>query len=491
MNRYARRYLVWLVLLMGCTSQPFCDFRDTAPIVVIPTPENYTGGGNYGSVMVPLFIEEEGQDEPNDYVAVTAGKNSQVEVVRLSRGEDLDIVRSTRLSNICDDEDLDDERSTCYQRLPGAGLAYRSWWGNSLTDPDRGEECVAVGMAGRDQAPGLGFWCAQGTRHQRQAFFLATPQRREVKTLGHVLRPEERLFVGTEEGLFLLDHEAVTLDRVIWEAGGDLPSQNAPVEVISTFATDAVDAGYLVALGFPEQGRVLVGSVASDDDADDNAVLTPYDCIAMDLAGFGSVVELNRLSPDGDPVLLTGIDWEHREEVPNPEVWIFDLELDGDPTDVTCRSPVPAHTLACDNSVAEDAGLDVDCEVQPSGFGAAISVGNIDDTPANEVIIGAPGARADGFDRAGAGYVFRPSVDGRNALAVLIDSVEERGGHRLGAGVLVAPVGGRDEVIMAAPGDLRLVMFLCTGVGNSAPLWDSPYDANASWEDRRCRNPER
>ena len=155
------------------------------------------------------------------------------------------------------------------------------------------------------------------------------------------------------------------------------------------------------------------------------------------------------------------------------------------------ESPAPTWTLACDPTLAEVEG--VDCTVGESGFGAALDVGNIDDTEDLEVIVGCPGCEADGYEEAGAAFVYRPSspISGTDVLAVLVDSIEDRGNHRLGSGVLIAQVGDRPEPILAAPGVERLLMFLCTGVGDAPPLWDSPYSEGGSLEDRRCRRPER
>ena len=40
MARTIRRYFIWAVMLMGCSSQPFCDFHDTAPIIGLDVPDN-------------------------------------------------------------------------------------------------------------------------------------------------------------------------------------------------------------------------------------------------------------------------------------------------------------------------------------------------------------------------------------------------------------------------------------------------------------------
>ncbi len=485
MTRMLRRYFIWPVLLMGCTSQGFCDFEESAPIVVLPSPDHYASGGDYGSIMVSLELDHPDVEQTGDYVGATAGGGSQVEVFRVALGPDLvEPIRSAQLQGICETEDQEDEESTCWERRPGVGLGYRSGW-------DDGEQCVAVGMGGHDRGSGVGFWCAMGTRHRREAFFLSSLNDHEILTMTHMIRPVERIFTGTEHSLQMLDGDAQAFDRVTWEAGDELPTQAHEVEALSTMETDAVPAGYLLAIGYPDERQVLIGSVASDDDGDGNAELTPAACISMDTIGFGSVVKLAELSPGSGPVLITGIAWGYRNEVSSPQVHIFELDLTVDPADVTCTTPDPTWSLGCDNQIAEDEGVDVNCDVDASGFGSALDVGNIDDTAALELVIGCPGANAQGFDAAGAGYVYRPATDGTAALQVLIDSGDSRDDDRLGSGVLVAPVGDRDEPVLAAPGDTRLLMFLCTGLGTEPPLWDSPYYTSNSLEDPRCRDPQR
>lgn len=486
MTRCLRRYLAWLVLLMGCTSQPFCDFHDTAPIVVLPIPDSYTSGGAFGSVMLPLRMNHPDTDQLGDYIAVTAGPGSQVEVIRVALSDELTLTRSPPLSGICDNEAMGDELSTCYERRSGAGLAYRSTW-------EDGEQCLAVGMHGHDRGAGVGFWCALGTQHERgeEGFFMSTLGGLRVLTLSHLTAPAERIFIGTEHSLQLLDGSQRSIDRVVWASGGGMPTDEDDVTVMSAFVTNEVDAGYLLAIGYPAQRTVLIASVASDANGDDEAELTPHACISGSAPGFGSVIELTQLRPGGPVLLLTGIAWEFRDEVSNPEVGIYELDLREPPDTVTCASPEPWRTLACDPTLAEVEG--VDCSVDASGFGAAIDVGDIDDTEEFEVIVGCPGCTADGYDAAGAGFVYRPAApdDDTNVLAVLVDSIEDRGNHRLGAGVLMAQVGDRVEPVLAAPGATRLLMFLCTGLGTAPPLWDSPYSEGGSLEDQRCRSPER
>jgi hypothetical protein len=467
---------------MGCTSQPFCDFHDTAPIVVMPVPDNYLSGGSFGSVMIPLRMNHQDTDLLGDYVAVTAGPGSQVEVIRVALGDEMTLARSPQLTGICDNDAVSDTDSTCYERRSGAGLAYRSTW-------EDGEQCLVVGMHGHDRDPGIGFWCALGMEHANEAFFLASIGDLPVLTLAYVTEPRERVFIGTERSLQVLEGDRHSIDSVTWESEDDLPADTEDVVVMATIESDEVDAGYLLAIGYPALQRVLIGSVS--DATEGSATLTPHACIASDVPRFGGVVELARLRPDGPVMLLTGFAWEDRQDVIDPAVAMYELELSEPPDTVTCESLAPTWTLACDPTLAEVEG--VDCTVGESGFGAALDVGNIDDTADLEVIVGCPGCEADGYEKAGAAFVYRPSspISGTDVLAVLVDSIEDRGNHRLGSGVLIAQVGDRPEPILAAPGVERLLMFLCTGVGDAPPLWDSPYSEGGSLEDRRCRRPER
>jgi hypothetical protein len=139
-----------------------------------------------------------------------------------------------------------------------------------------------------------------------------------------------------------------------------------------------------------------------------------------------------------------------------------------------------------------DMTVEFDCEGdgQNSGFGTSFDVGDLDDTPEYEVLVGSPGAQADGFDRAGAAFLFRPARDGADVLAALVDSGDDRQDAQLGAGVAIVPMGERAEAVVAEPGEISLLLFLCTGVGDEAPGWDSPLSRTNSLEDARCRYPQ-
>jgi len=489
MARTIRRYLIWLVMLLGCSSQDFCGFKDTAPIISLPVPENVASAYGWGTVLMPLSFEEGGV--PKDFIAAAGGPRSETDVFQLAVGDELAIERSVALSDICDrDAALNDETSTCYERHAGAGLAFRSTWQD-------GQNCVVVGMAGHDRDPGVGFWCADGTRHlQDDRSFI--PIEHEVNTLAYVLSPVERVFAGTAHTLQLLDGDATSFFRVVWRDDPDLPRAGANIEALSTLEADEVDGGYLLAVGFPGEQQVLIGEVESPADGEEETEMVLHACIEMDEEGFGSVAKLARLgtsSPDdpGPPMLLAGARWGYENRV--PAVYVFDLDLSVASEDVVCTPSTPTLTLECGPVSGDDTGVDtsadVDCTVDGSGFGAAVDVGNIDDTPEREVIVGCPGATADGYTRAGAAYIFRPTRNGADVLSVLIDSSEDRQEVQLGAGVAIAPAGIRAEPIVAGPGEGSLLMFLCTGVGDEPPTWDSPLNRSNSLEDARCRNLQR
>ena len=206
-------------------------------------------------------------------------------------------------------------------------------------------------------------------------------------------------------------------------------------------------------------------------------------------------MRLARLEPGGPPVLLASAASGHPGRV--PAVHIFELDQSVAPEDVSCGGDSLSLSLRC-APVVDDQGhpsdADVDCSMETSELGVAFDVGDIDDTPEAEVVVGAPGAMVDGADRAGAAFVFRPARDGASPRAVLTDSRESAGvfdprrdDDRLGASVLLVPVGDRDEVLLASPGTRRLPMFFCTGTGVEPPAWDHPTNRTGSFVDPLCR----
>lgn len=485
MTRDLRRSLPWLVMLVGCSSQPFCDFQDTAPIVALPVPDSAHTAG-WGRVMVPMRFEENGV--VRDCVAAT-GPISQTEVFQLAVDGELAVERLANLSELCTRDDSEnDSASTCYQRHPGVGLAVRSAWRD-------GESCVGVGMAGAEREAGVGFWCALGDRHlQNDRSFV--PVEFGVRALASLAGPTERIFIGTERSLHVLEGDATEAVRVLWPDDDRFPVRGAAVAALSAMQveTDEAATGQLVAVGFPEIAApaVLVGEVIPPAAGEETATLTPRACIAVEEAGFGSALKLARLVPGGPPVLLAGSLWSY--EGREPAVHIFDLDLAAAPGDVACEPAEPALSLRCGPVSGADRGadltVDVDCSGDGSGFGTSFDVGDLDDTPELEVVVGSPGATADGFVRAGAAFVFRPARDGADVLAALVDSGDDREEAQLGDGVAVVPVGDRLEPLLTEPGQSSLLLFLCTGVGDGAPGWDSPLSATNSLEDPRCRNPQ-
>lgn len=476
-------------MLVGCSSQPFCDFKDTAPIVSLPVPQNVASAYGWGTVLMPISFEEAGS--PRDYLAAAGGPRSQTDVFQIAAEGELNIVASPSLNSICDREaSLDDESSTCYERHAGAGLAFRSTW-------LEGQSCIVVGMAGHEREQGIGFWCAEGERHvMEDRSFLDVEY--EVRTLAHVLAPIERVFIGTAHTLHMLDGDSDTIVQVNWRDDPELTPPGAAADTLSTLEADEVTAGYLLAVGFPDQRQVLIAEVESPLEGEEETEMILHGCIEIDEEGFGSMLKLARLgtaSPTdpGPPVLLAGSRWGYDGRV--PAVHIFDLDLTGASEDVVCGPATPTMSLECGEVSGSDRGadttVDVDCSMTGSGFGTAVDVGNLDDTPEHEVIVGCPGATADGYGRAGAAYVFRPTRNGTDVLSVLTDSSEDRQEVQLGAGVAIAPAGDRSEPIVAGPGEGSLLMFLCTGVGDDAPEWDSPMSSSNSLEDPRCRSTQR
>lgn len=476
MARSIRRYVLWLFMLTGCSSQPFCDFQDTAPIIVLPVPDNVSGGYGWGSIMVPMSWEVEGNER--DHVAVAGGPGSQIEVFNLADGAEMNVGNSQVLTAICDRDDADDEDSTCYDRLPGAGLAYRSRW-------DDGENCLAVGFAGHDSTPsGFAFWCANGTRHRRQSFLITLEH--EVRDLAHVLDPEERMFISTDRALYMLEGDATNVVRLLWDYEG-LPHQSGPMDDLSVMQTEESPNGHLVAIGFANDRSVVVAELYPPAEGESDGTLVPRACVTVDEPNFGTKVLLTALEPDGEPYLLAGSRWGTENRV--DAMHIFELDLSVAPEDVSCVSE-SWLTLSCPGEgEMPDDGSDIVCPSDDrTGFGTSFDVGDIDDTEEYELIVGCPGCEADGMREAGAAFVYRPLREGDEILAGLTDSGDGRGGAQLGVGVGIVEVGDRQEPLISAQGERTILMFLCTGVGDASPEWDSPTTEQGTFDDPRCRD---
>jgi len=232
--------------------------------------------------------------------------------------------------------------------------------------------------------------------------------------------------------------------------------------------------------GVPPRVHVFLEDAPASPNADEVA--------CVDRAGeegFGGVMTTGDLDRDGDDELIVSAGAaEGRVDA----VYVYEIdELTADAPTCAGDAPEPA-------AVAEAGGgpLDVACETGTCLFGTALAVGDIaTDDEGPELIVGAPGAQVDGFDAAGAVYVFRGAelmADGTAAVAGRIADSSPEKGQRFGGGLAASPMAGREELLVGAIGQGKLFIAFCTGVGEDIEEGaDVTRNAKGEVVSTRCR----
>ncbi|MFK7989615.1 MAG: FG-GAP repeat protein [Sandaracinaceae bacterium] len=245
-----------------------------------------------------------------------------------------------------------------------------------------------------------------------------------------------------------------------------LPDGSPPVRV-DLSAADGVGRGLgravaiapldadsvLIAAGAPVGGTKRVVVAVADVDAMGAVTTSVRGCLDASSEGWGASVAIGDVDGDGRLDIAVG---SGTGEGRLDAVRVFSgADM---PAVETCDgSWAPAVELPCPE-------LDgIDCRAR---FGVTLATGDLDADGQSEILVGAPDARVDGEDAAGAVFVFGGgslSEMGSRASA-LTHSTPELGAN-LGASIAVAPgVDGRSEPIVGAPGAERVYVFLCSAV---------------------------
>ncbi|HUT79380.1 MAG TPA: hypothetical protein VM285_16905, partial [Polyangia bacterium] len=200
--------------------------------------------------------------------------------------------------------------------------------------------------------------------------------------------------------------------------------------------------------------------------------------------GFAGRMVTGDLDRDGTDELLVAAS---RSAGRLPVVYVYDPALLAEAAPV-CNSDTP-DPLA---SIVPGAGaLDVECG-DACDFGVALAVGDIatdDDGP--EVFVGAPGAAVDGVTEAGAVYIYRGADligGGQATVAGRVAHSSPVSTSNFGGGLAVAPMAGRNELLVGMTGKGKLAVVYCTGVGEDLEAGgDVTTNLDGSVISTRCR----
>ncbi len=455
------KYLVVVVTLAmatgGCSFLDFFGYEDNAPLHVVSRPSGYPSI-LFGSEMAATSYSL-GEDS-SDLVAVSAGPKYPTVIYRLARNGNLVDVEDPW------DEYLTDDKVEAESSGSGASLVGLPTWLD--TEPYTG--CFAVGEPASNQ------------------FKVICEQDKEKFTVSALAIGETGL---NEFGKKLAAIAPIAGDSWLVAAASDTtvtvfssslyPGSNRSETVSPTYDGNPIaapivemtagvlsDDTFFVAVttadsetSVPERVHLFTQEFSGSTQLQESACLN-----ITGEAGFGTVLASGDLDADGSDELIVSSS-SSPDRLDMVYIWSVDELLDAAPT---CNSDTPNPTayvvpgdgpykITCDDSVS--------CE-----FGFSIVVGDIaTDDEGPELIVGAPGAKVSGSSQAGAVYVYRGTevmLDGSDGSVLpasrVAHSTPEKN-YRFGGGLAVAPMAGRNELLVGATGKGKMVVTYCTGTG--------------------------
>lgn len=481
MRRFATTIvlLACAALISGCSFLDFFGYEDNAPLHVVTHPSGYPSV-LFGSQMAATSFRSGA--ETSDLVAVSAGSKYPTVIYRLSH--------NGKLVNVEDpwDEYLTDEEAKAEETGSGASLAGLPTW----MDDGPYSGCFAVGEPTAGQ---IRIICEQ----DKERFTITDGATDQVASeFGKKVAAIPPLTGDT----WLL---AVASDTTVTVfSSSHLPASNRSETVRPTYNGDPSAQPIVeLAAGRLEDDRFFTAATTSDSesavpeqihlfvqDGYGSTEMTEVACLNRSGEdGFGTVLATGDLDDDGnDELIVSARTGEQRVDA--VYIWTIEDLISAAPT---CNSDTPEPAAVV---YPGEGPLSITCpEESGCEFGFSIGVGDIatdDDGP--ELIVGAPGARVGGTSQAGAVYVYRGmdvmlnGADGGVLPASRVSHSSPEKGYRFGGGLEIAPMSGRNELLVGATGKGHMVITYCTGVGEDIEEGaDVTTNAGGSVVSTRCR----
>ena len=463
----------------GCTAFDFFGFEDNAPLHVIERPDGYNST-MFGSDIAPTTSVFEGDQV--DLMGVSAGRGTPTVFYRLAAGGKLVDVEDPWRDHLLDNK--------TQAKLDGSGASLVGLPRWDRGDGEYRHGCVAIGEPEvADEHGRVTIHCEDD-----QLSYLEI-----MSSMSGIADDDQRHWFGHEmaavrpvAGENWLLAVATTRVAVLFSTEVDHSAIAVPSFGSGEFLGEIEE----IAAGRFGDGRIFVATTTVDasevyrmhlftQPSPGSAELDQVACVnRTGEAGFAGQMLAADLDGDGNDELLASA-----KHIPDrvEKVYVYDvIELaDAGPT---CNSDAPEPLVAIEPG---DGPLNVKCE-ENCDFGTALAVGDIatdDDGP--EVIVGAPGARVDGKGGAGAVFVYRGAelmAGGPVEVAGRVAHSSPSSAQRFGGGVAVAPMAGRNEVIIGMTGDGKLAIAFCTQVGEDIEKGaDVTANASGTVVSTRCR----
>jgi hypothetical protein len=476
------------MLCASCTSLDFFGYADDSPLLVVGRPKGYKSRA-FGAQLAAT------SSSSLDLIVVSGGRNTQTAVFTLgssgavSAPSSPDVYYPSTLGKAQDS---------------GAGSALAGLPAWHSFDSETGskvlvEGCFAVGEPS-GSTPSVRVVCQGG---EREADRLSLPS-----VLGEAVPPEEGF------GLHLAAIRPAGGGGFLLAAGGD--------EWTAVYASgqdgDSTSAAYLAASSSSDRklerlagGRaelslpwstarksrffVAAGSTARGGAeervqifAENGSRLELLACVTREgELGFGGSMVAGDLDGDGnDELVVSASAALGRVE----RVYVYDVAALADQARLspeTCLGQATPLVIVSAPGQFEASSCDEGC-----GFGTALAIGDIatDDSGA-ELAVGAPGATAHGARQAGAVYLWRGALLTEGVAAAPSAYVVDSDAHKadaLGSALAVAPIAGRSELVVGAPGASAVFVAFCTGLGEDIEQGaDRTRNAKGKLVSTRCR----
>lgn len=479
--------LVLALLGVSCTSLDFFGYADDAPLLVVDRPDGYESSA-FGARVVATGSND------IDLMATSGGAGTQVVFYTLaSQGA---------ISDLASPDSFYPEKlkEVAASGAGGALAALPSW---QSFDSEAGLKllsgCLAVGEPS-GSPPSVRVVCRA---EDRQADRLSVP------AISTEAKPPEAGF-----GLHVAAIRPALGGAFLLAAGGD-----AWVAVYSSGRSgDSTSAAYLapgaassrkmtrlaagrasLALPWLEQDspRFYVAAASTARDGSDDrvqlfvengTVLEPLACVARPgEPGFGGVMVAGDLDADGDDELVISAS---RVDGRVERVYVYNvaaLAAAGREDPSACLEDLAPVAILAAPGDFESTSCSEGC-----GFGAALAIGDLatDDVGA-ELVVGAPFAKSHGVAKAGAVYLWRGSQLATGVAAApaakVVDSASESR-DALGSSVAVAPIAGRNELLIGVPGAGNVLIAFCTNLGEDIDQGgDVSKNAKGKLVSTRCR----